>query len=185
MDTAQKAPIVLAGRSVIRPVSRDDLDGVVDLHRRLSSLTVRSRLLTSHPNLSAERLARLTDVDNADRVTYVAVVVRGDRLTALGRYERRADSDTADVLLLADDEGRAEGVELRLLRTLADHARARGIDTLELEVLPLDREFLDVVDRSGLKVHSHLHCGLVTLTVDVPPESSGSVAPPARAVQHA
>jgi hypothetical protein len=184
MDTTQKTPIVPAGRSVIRPVSRDDLEGIVDLHRRLSSLTVRSRLLTTHPNLSAERLVRLTDVDDADRVTYVAVVVRGDRLTGLGRYERRADSDTADVLLLADDEGRAEGVELRLLHTLADHAREHGIDAFELEVLPLDREFLDVVDCSGLKVRSHLHCGLVTISVTVPPESDAAGVPSAWAVQH-
>lgn len=176
MDTAQDVTSVPHGGTTIRPVTPGDLDALVDLHQRLGSLTVRCRFLTSHPDLSPERLAQLTDVDGHDRVTFVAAAAGGARVTGVGRYVRRSGSDTADVELLADDEGRAGGIEPALLRRLAAHARSQGVDTLELEVLPLDQAFIDLLERSGMKVRRHLHSGAVTLTF--PLEPAGTYVPP-------
>lgn len=182
MDTAQDVtPAVPVDGTTIRPVTSEDLDAIVDLHQRLGSLTVRCRLMTSHPDLSPERLAQLTDVDGHDRVTFVAAVTGSDRLTGLGRYVRRSACDTADVVLLADDEGQAGDVELPLLRRLADHARSQGVDTLQLEVLPLDQALIDRLGRSGMKVRRHLHSGAVTLTF--PLEPARTYVPPASALR--
>jgi hypothetical protein len=170
MDTAQGfVSLAFARHATVRPVRWDDLDALVDLHRRLDPLTLRSRLLSPHPDLSPRRLARLTDADGRDRVTYVAMAEGGNRLTGVGRFVRRSGRATGDVVLVADEDGRAGGVELRLLRRLGDHARGIGLTTIELEVLPLDREFLDLVERSDLQARGHLHCGVVTLTFPLGP----------------
>jgi hypothetical protein len=181
MDTAEGfASLAFAGNAAVRPVRPDDLDSLVALHRRLGPLTLRSRLLTPHPDLSPRRLARLTDVDGRDRVTYVAVAEGRSRLTGVGRFVRRSGLPTGDLVLVADDDGRAGGVELPLLHRLADHARSIGLTAVELEVLPLDREFLDLVEGSDLRAHRHLHCGVVTLTFPLQPWVDLAATPPSR-----
>ena len=149
----------------IRAAGPADFEALVDLHARLDPRTVLSRHLTSHPDLSPAHIADLLDAADPDRAALVSR--RGGRVTGFGRFVRRPGTAVGDALLLADAEGRAAGDEERLLAQLAEAARHQGLAQLAVEVLPIDREFLDLVDASPLPLARHLHCGTVTVTVDL------------------
>ena len=73
----------------LRPIRSDDAAGLVAFHARLSPRSVYRRFFFVHPVLSATEVERFTCVDRVDRVALVAE--DGDRLVAVGRYDREAD----------------------------------------------------------------------------------------------
>jgi hypothetical protein len=151
---------------VTRALAPSDYRAIADLHARLAPDMVLSRYLTPHPDLSQERLADLLDVDGYERAAVVVESPAG-QVVALARWARRAGSDLADVVVIADEAGRASGAERLALEALAAEAAAQGLGRLAIEVLPIDRAFLDLVASSALKSSRHLHCGVVTVTIDL------------------
>jgi hypothetical protein len=130
---------------------------------------LRCRFFTTHPNLSPERLAHLTDVYGNDRVTLVADA--GNRLVAVSRYERQPDGENARVELVVDDPVREDDIEVRLLERLAAIANRVGIRRLLLNVSPLDRPLIDTLDNSAFDLRRRLHCGIVTITLRLDPDA--------------
>jgi GNAT superfamily N-acetyltransferase len=151
----------------VRPVEASDTDTVVSLHRRLSPRTLRCRFLTTHPDLSAERIAHLTEVDGHDRVALVALV--DGRLVGFARYERRGESDDAIVRLVVDDSARGQDIEVVLLRDLTAVARREGFRCLLIRVCPIDRPLIERLDDSPFDVSRHYHAGVVTITLRLVP----------------
>jgi len=149
----------------IRAAGPADFGALVELHDRLDALTVLSRHLTPHPDLSAAHIAGLLDTDGRHRAAFVTE--HGGRVTGFGRYVRQPGTTTGEALVLADAEGRAAGDEERLVAQLAAAARRAGLTRLAMEVLPIDRGFLDLVDDSSLPFCRHLHCGAVNVTLDL------------------
>lgn len=165
MRTTSTSPAPGPGGDGIRAAAPADFRALVGLHDRLEPLIVLSRHFTSHPDLSASHMADLLDNDGHDRVAFVSE--RQGRITGFGRYVRRLGTAAGDAVLLADAEGRGAGDEESLLVRLAETAVPEGLTHLVVEVLPIDREFLDLVDASSLPLGRHLHCGAVTVTLDL------------------
>jgi GNAT superfamily N-acetyltransferase len=162
----------------LRPVLADDVDALVALHGRLSPDTLRLVYLTPSPDLSAGRIARLTDVDGPGRAALVALAGpegEEDELIGVVRYEL-ASSGAADVMVVVDDAFRGADVEATLLEELAALAAGEGIERLVLELDPRDRQLIEALDRSPLRTNRHLlHCGTVQVTVAVDPDATGTV----------
>jgi hypothetical protein len=157
----------------VRPIEPSDTDGLVALHRRLSPRTLRCRFLTTHPDLSAERIGRFADVDGHDRVGLVALL--DDSLAGLARYERHGHTDNAIVRLVVDDSacGQAiedvEDIEVILLQRLTAVARREGLRRLHARVDPIDRQLIERLDDSPFDVTRHYHAGVVTITLRLDP----------------
>jgi GNAT superfamily N-acetyltransferase len=165
---SRSAAVDLAQDTVcVRPVDRSDTDALVALHHRLSPRTLRCRYLTTHPDLSAERIGRFADVDGHDRVGLVAVV--DGRLAGLARYARRGDTDDALVTLVVDDSVRDLDLEVVLLQHLATVARREGMRRLLVRVSPIDRRLIERLDDSPFDVSRHYHAGTVTITLRLDP----------------
>ena len=71
-------------------------------HESLSPRSVYRRFFFAHPRLSPGEVERFTHVDYVDRMAFV--VVDGDRIVGVGRYERLAGTDEAEVAFVVTDD---------------------------------------------------------------------------------
>ncbi|MDN6498624.1 MAG: GNAT family N-acetyltransferase, partial [Yaniella sp.] len=79
----------------LRPVSPDDADALQKMHEGQSQDSIYFRYFTYKSQLSAKELERFTVVDYVDRVAFV--ILLGDELMGIGRYDRLGDATEAEV----------------------------------------------------------------------------------------
>ena len=145
----------------LRPIRPDDAPRLVSFHRELSPHSVYMRFFTFHPTLSDAEVARFTTVDYVDRLALVATV--GDRLVAVGRFDRAPGETEAEVAFIVADEYQHHGIGTLLLDELARAARERGVETFKADTLAENSAMLDVFRHAGFPVTSSIEYGTVTL----------------------
>jgi GNAT superfamily N-acetyltransferase len=157
----------------VRAIRPEDSERLVDFHATLSAHSVYLRFFSVHPKLSAAEVARFTTVDGVNRLALVATV--GDRLIAVGRFDREAGSEEAEVAFVVSDEYQHHGIGSLLLDELARAARARGVLVFCAETLSENRPMLDVFHHAGYPVTTSLDGGVVSLRFPIT-ETEGSRA---------
>jgi GNAT superfamily N-acetyltransferase len=145
----------------LRPIREDDAPRLVDFHRHLSPRSVYRRFFFVHPTLSAAEVERFTCVDYVDRLALVAE--DGDRLVAVGRYDRSPGSVEAEVAFVVADQYQQHGIATLLLAKLADAARINGITTFVAYVLPENRDMLGVFSHSAFAVSTSVEDSVLTV----------------------
>ena len=145
----------------LRPIRPDDAAGLVDFHRHLSPDSVYRRFFSVHPVLSAAEVERFTCVDHIDREALVAA--DGDRLVAVGRYDRCPGTPEAEIAFVVADEYQHHGIATALLGALADAARQVGVATFVASVLAENRAMLDVFRHSGFPISTATEDGVVSV----------------------
>jgi GNAT superfamily N-acetyltransferase len=151
----------------MRPIGPDDGPRLTTFHEQLSSQSVYRRFFYMHPRLSAAEIERFTHVDYLDRLALV--VEDGERLVAVGRYERIPQTSEAEVAFIVADEYQHRGIGTLLLEHLADAAVTRGITAFVAETLAENHAMLDVFMKSGFRVTS-ADDGTVSLRFPVEPD---------------
>lgn len=144
-----------------RPIRESDGPAMTAFHESLSPRTVYRRFFFAHPRLSPGELERFTHVDYVDRMAYV--VVDGERIVGVGRYERLAGTDEAEVAFVVTDAYQHKGIGTLLLDHLADVARSHGIHRLMAQTLSENRDMLGVFLTSGFPVATSSQGGTVTV----------------------
>jgi acetyl coenzyme A synthetase (ADP forming)-like protein len=172
-----EADVVLVdgGTVHVRPIRPEDAGRLRAFHAGLSPESIQFRFFSPHPELSADEVERFTTVDHHDRVALVAVL--GDRLVAVGRYERTPGTDDAEVAFLVADEHQGRGLGALLLEHLAAAARECGLNHFHASVLPHNRRMLAVFHSAGFGESSRFDGGVVEVHLDIEPaEASQAVA---------
>jgi GNAT superfamily N-acetyltransferase len=138
-------------------------------HATLSDESVYLRYFASHPHLSAVEVHRFTHVDGAARVALV--VLDGERIVAVGRYDRAGDRPEAEVAFVVTDEYQNRGLATILLEMLARVALAHRIEIFIADTLHSNMRMRRVFARSGYDVHSRIEDGVVRVEfrIDQPP----------------
>jgi RimJ/RimL family protein N-acetyltransferase len=158
----------------LRPITPADADAVVALHARFSERTRYLRYFSPYPRIPARDLTRFTTVDHADREAIV--VALGDRLVAIGRYDRIA-ADEAEVAFVVEDAHQGRGIGSVLLEHLAAAAAEHGIRRFVAEVLPENGAMMRIFTDAGYVPQRTYEDGVVHLVFDIDPtEASGSPA---------
>lgn len=162
---------------VMRPIDASDEDRLVAFHATLSDDSVYYRYFAPHPRLSDREIHRFTHVDGDRRVALV--VLDGDRIVAVARYDRLGESREAEVAFLVTDAYQRQGLATCLLLELAEIARAHGVDTFVAETLPDNRRMRGVFSGAGFPVRSEFRDGLVHVAflLDVPGPGPQGPAP--------
>jgi GNAT superfamily N-acetyltransferase len=145
----------------VRAIRPEDAERLVDFHGTLSAHSVYLRFFSVHPKLSKAEVARFTTVDGVNRLALVATV--GDQLIAVGRFDREAGSQEAEVAFVVADEYQHHGIGSLLLDELALAARARGVQVFRAETLSENRPMLDVFHHAGYPVTASIDGGVVSL----------------------
>ncbi len=91
----------------------------------------------------------------------------GKQIVAVGRYEREAGTDEAEVAFVVADEHQGRGIGSVLLEHLAAAARESGISRFQAVVLAENRAMVRVFRDAGYEVARQLEYGELSLEFDV------------------
>jgi GNAT superfamily N-acetyltransferase len=146
---------------LVRPIRSSDGSAMTAFHESLSPRSVYRRFFFAHPHLSPGEVERFTTVDYVDRMAFVVVV--GDRIVGVGRYERLGGSDEAEVAFVVTDAYQRRGIGALLLDHLAEAARPHGISRFMAQTLSENRDMLGVFLASGFPVATSSEGGTVSV----------------------
>ncbi len=152
----------------LRPIRTDDAPAIVAFHSRMSEQTRYLRYFSPYPRIPEADLKRFVTVDHDSREAFV--VVSGERIMAVGRYERLGrDSPDAEVAFVVEDAHQGRGIGSVLLEHLAEAAREVGISRFVAEVLPQNGGMLRVFSDFGYQVQRRYDDGVVHLSFPIAP----------------
>jgi RimJ/RimL family protein N-acetyltransferase len=149
----------------IRAVRPDDKERIVRAFRALDRRSVYLRFFCHKKELSDEELRRVTECDGASDVALVATGGTGNRemIVGMGNYARSGPA--ADIAFAVEEDFQGRGIATRLLRQLADIARANGVSQFEADVLAENTPMLAVLHNSGLRMRTSQEHGVVHATL--------------------
>lgn len=155
LRTAVSSALRLAdGRDVtVRPIRGDDTERLRDMHRRLSTTSVRRRFFALMRDLPLTQAEHFTHVDGTDRAALVAVDDDGSIL-GVARYDRAPGTAEAEFAIVVEDQLQHQGLGTGLLQQLAQYAREHGITRFTAEVLDDNRPLFRTLADSGLTIAS-------------------------------
>ena len=166
---APEVDVVLRDGSIVHvcPAKPADAPAVTLLLNRLSDRSRWLRFFSAFPDLA--RAARwATEVDNDRRCGLVATVDGQGQVVGHAGLERESDRpERAEVALEVADAIQGKGLGTALLCQLAQAANQLGIQVLDAEVLPENRQMLRVFRDCGypVKVRSLPGVELVELQI--------------------
>ena len=122
--------------------------------RNLSPQSKYFRFMQSLHELTPAMLVRFTQIDYDREMALIAVLEQEGRETELAvtRYAMNPDGESCEFALVVADEWRHRGIGSRLMTSLMEVAKARGIRTMEGEVLASNSEMLGLVTRLGFVI---------------------------------
>lgn len=147
--------------AVIRPLERDDLSELSQLHDRVSEESLRLRFFSAGRGPAHAYLEHLRS--SATTIALVAEVQ--GRIVALATAEQVSD-EVEEVAFLVDDDHRGHGLGSLLLEHAAAGARDRGVRRLTAEVLPENRRMLGVFLDAGFGIARRTDGGVVMVDLD-------------------
>ena len=159
----------------MRPIGGEDANKLEAFHARLSFDSIYRRYFYEHPQLSADEVRRLTQVDYVDRLALV--IEDGDDLVAVGRYDRGPDTTTAEVAFVVRDDYQHMGLGHRLLEALAKAAWARGILTFSAETLFTNHDMMAIFRHSGYPLTTSVSRGEISVRFSIDPTTRGDTTP--------
>ena len=164
----------------IRPIVPADEPLLHEAVEAMSERTVYFRFFSPLKRMSDAMAHRLAVVDYRDRFAIVATTNRPgaadrtdrtdrrDRIVGVARYDRARDTDVAEVAVAVIDEFQRRGLGSVLLAELARVARAQGIRSFQLIVLPENREMLGLLRKMGWIHQARLAGGVYEISFELP-----------------
>jgi acyl-CoA synthetase (NDP forming)/RimJ/RimL family protein N-acetyltransferase len=157
------------GREVeLRPIRGEDEPKHAEFLAGLSPATIRNRLFAPRSRISHEDLARLTQIDYAREMAFVAEArtATGDtEILGVARSTTDADNVSAEFAIVVRDDVSGMGLGRALLEKLVRYSRGRG--TLELYgfTLPGNARMQALADRLGFASELDLRENIVHLVL--------------------
>lgn len=155
----------------LRPIVPEDEPLLHEAVASMSERTVYFRFFSPIKRMSDALAHRLAVVDYHDRFAFVATTHRPngkERIVGVARYDRARDTEMAEVAVAVIDEFQRRGLGGQLLSELARVARAQGIKTFQLIVLPENREMLGLLRKLGWIHQAKLTAGVYEISFDLP-----------------
>lgn len=159
-----------------RAIEPDDVEMIVELHRRSSAKTIFSRYHSPRLPTRQEiaQICHLADEGNGRAIVVTTGSTRAE-VVALAYYIA-SGANAAEVALLVEDRYQGQGIGGRLLEQLTELAIRQGICFFEAYVLPTNKPMLHLLHKTGMVVQNRLDYGAreiqLQLTAVTPLESA-------------
>jgi acetyltransferase len=140
------------GRVVVRPIRPDDETLYALFFSRLTPEDIRMRFFTAKPDLSFKYLARLTQIDYAREMAFVAVSAESGELLGVSRLIADPDYTRAEYGVLVRSDLKAKGLGWRLMQHLINYARHEKLEELYGEVLASNTTMLRMCAEMGFEI---------------------------------
>lgn len=141
---------------IIRAARPDDVQPILDMHRRLSADSLYLRYLVPYMPSYIPAHVRHICSRPVDQGTTL-VISKGDQIIGFGYYViNAAQPDTAEPALLIEDNFQGRGLGRRLLDCLITAARAQGVRFFDALTHHSNRQMLNLLRGSSGQVKSQL-----------------------------
>lgn len=159
------------GRNIlIRPIRPEDERLYPPFLERTSSDDLRMRLFSSLQNLTHEFIARLTQIDYARAMAFVAIDPAAGELLGVSRLAADPDYGRAEFAVIVRSDLQRHGIGFALMQRLIHYAKAEGIRELWAYVMLENAGMLGMCTEFGFKLaRSGSDVNLVHATLDLSP----------------
>ena len=154
---------VAGGIYTVRPVHPDDAQMLQNLVQHLSPESRWFRYVSHFRELPASMLSRFTLIDYDREMALVAVVrervldatgvaTEVERIVGVSRYVTNPDQTSCEFSLVVADDFSGKGLGSRLMESIIDAARDKGLAEIEGLVLAENAEMLKLIKKLGFAV---------------------------------
>ncbi|MEZ5818653.1 MAG: bifunctional acetate--CoA ligase family protein/GNAT family N-acetyltransferase [Hyphomicrobiaceae bacterium] len=152
----------------IRPIRPDDERLYDAFFANVSNSDQRLRFFSPKTELSHSFLARLTQIDYAREMAFVALAPAGTELLGVSRFMADPDFEKGEYAVLVRSDLKGRGVGWALMRQLVDYAKSAGLATMYGHVLRENTTMIDMCRSLGFTVSGDPEDStLVLVTLDV------------------
>ena len=139
---------------VIRPIRPEDAEMEQEFVRNLSEESRYYRFISTVRELSQRMLVRFTQIDYDREMALVAVTQQNDRDLQIGvaRYVINSSGDTCEFAIAVADDWQKHGIGGRLMVSLMDAAREKGLRRIDGDVLTSNTRMLRFMQKLGFEV---------------------------------
>ena len=140
----------------IRPIRPEDADLETNFHSRLSDRTKYFRFMQALHELTPEMIVRFTQIDYDREMAFIAITEDEHKITelAVGRYLTNPDGQSVEFALVVADDCHNLGIGTRLMTSLMQSAKAKGMLFFEGEVLAINQPMLSLVSKLGFSIEA-------------------------------
>ena len=140
----------------IRPIRPEDAVLEKDFHNRLSERTKYFRFMQALQELTPEMIVRFTQIDYDREMAFVAVTDDANMPSELGvgRCLMNPAGNSVEFALVVADDCHCLGIGSKLMTTLMQTAKAKGISFFEGEVLVVNKPMLSLVTKLGFSIET-------------------------------
>ncbi len=161
----QVCPMAGGGDYIVRPVHPDDATMLQAFVRSLSPESRYFRFVSSMQELPATMLSRFTLIDYDREMALVAIHTDNSmgedgqpqeisRIVGVSRYITNPDRSTCEFSLVVADDFKGLGLGSRLMLSIMDFAREKGLAEIEGLVLANNPNMLKLMKGLGFKIKS-------------------------------
>jgi acetyltransferase len=149
-----EAEVDLPGLGVVqvRPIRPSDEHLYEDFFSKVTIEDRRLRFFGAGPDLSHGFLARLTQIDYAREMAFVAIQAGSGTLLGVVRMVADPDYQHAEYAILVRSDLKGRGLGWRLMHRLMDYAKQEGLQELNGSVLAGNATMLDMCRQLGFTV---------------------------------
>ncbi|MDD5276348.1 MAG: GNAT family N-acetyltransferase [Methylovulum sp.] len=140
----------------IRPIRPEDAILEKDFVHRLSERTKYFRFMQALHELTPEMIVRFTQIDYDREMAFVAISDDKNMPNELGvgRYMKNPDGLSAEFALVVADDCQCLGIGSKLMKTLMQTAKDKGITFFEAEILCANSAMLGLVKKLGFSIET-------------------------------
>jgi len=149
-----EAHIEQLGAVRIRPIRPEDETLYGAFFARLTPEDKRMRFFSARPDLSQRFLARLTQIDYAREMAFVALEAASGELLAVARFVADPDYTRGEYAILVRSDLKGRGLGWRLMQHLIAYARAEKMEELYGSVLAENTTMLRMCHRLGFEAQA-------------------------------
>lgn len=139
---------------VIRPIRPEDADMEQEFVRNLSDESRYFRFMQVVHELTPEMLVRFTQIDYDREMALIAVVKSEgkDVQISVARYSTNPDGRSCEFALVVADQWQHRGLAQKIMHSLMDAARARGLKVMQGEVLSNNYGMLKLMEKLDFSI---------------------------------
>ena len=159
-------PLRGGGEYVVRPIHPDDAHMLQDMMRRLTPESRYFRFVSKMAELPASMLARFTLIDYDREMALCAVVEtdhvgdggdkhKAQKIIGVSRYITNPDQNSCEFSLVIDDAYAGQGLGTRMMLSIMDVAREKGLQEIIGLVLTQNNGMLKLMRSLGFEVKAY------------------------------
>jgi acetyltransferase len=142
----------------LRPIRPDDEPMYEVFFSHIASGDLRMRFFTAAPDRSFRFFARMTQIDYAREMAFVAAT--SDAMLGVARLIADPDYSKAEFAVIVRSDLKGKGLGFKLMQHLLAYARAEGLDELHGEVLAENTTMLRMCRELGFSADLAPHANL-------------------------